>query len=189
MWRALKATHCATLREGVYILPAQAGTAAAFPALEATIRDAGACAALTRLADFVARLGTVQGGAVAVTVAARLEQARTDAQRAIQIQEEIAGYERRGALAQALELDLRSDRFIAFVQREAMQVLASEAADRMEHLSRGRYRMRADGAAPRRRARPLALRFCVLRELRRRLLRCVSSFGRGKSGSRLLPRG
>jgi hypothetical protein len=46
VWRALKATHCATLREGVYILPAQAGTAAAFPALEATIRDAGASAHL-----------------------------------------------------------------------------------------------------------------------------------------------
>ncbi|WP_374586695.1 chromate resistance protein ChrB domain-containing protein [Ideonella dechloratans] len=46
VWRALKATHCATLREGVYILPAQAATAAAFPALEATIRDAGASAHL-----------------------------------------------------------------------------------------------------------------------------------------------
>lgn len=78
-------------------------------------------------------------------VEARLQQARTDAARAVQLHEEVAGYERRGALAQALELDLRSDRFIAFVQREAMQVLASEAADRMEHLSRGRYRMRTDG--------------------------------------------
>ncbi|PXW95214.1 hypothetical protein C7444_11059 [Sphaerotilus hippei] len=46
VWRALKATHCATLREGVYILPLQAGSAAAFPALEATIRAAGAQAHL-----------------------------------------------------------------------------------------------------------------------------------------------
>jgi len=78
-------------------------------------------------------------------VEARLQQARADAERVVQLQQEVAAYERRGALAQALELDLRSDRFIAFVQREAMQVLASEAADRMEHLSRGRYRMRTDG--------------------------------------------
>lgn len=42
VWRALKATHCATLREGVYLLPAQAATATAFPTLDATIREAGA---------------------------------------------------------------------------------------------------------------------------------------------------
>lgn len=42
IWRALKATHCATLREGVYILPAQAGTAPDFKALDVAIRAAGA---------------------------------------------------------------------------------------------------------------------------------------------------
>ncbi len=42
VWRSLKATHCATLREGVYILPAHAQTASAFPALDITIREAGA---------------------------------------------------------------------------------------------------------------------------------------------------
>lgn len=46
VWRALKATHCATLREGVYILPAHAPTAAALEALGATIREAGADAHL-----------------------------------------------------------------------------------------------------------------------------------------------
>ena len=42
VWRALKATHCAALREGVYLLPAAAPTAAALQALDAAIREAGA---------------------------------------------------------------------------------------------------------------------------------------------------
>ena len=42
IWRALKATHCATLREGVYILPATAPSAQDFWAMDAAIREAGA---------------------------------------------------------------------------------------------------------------------------------------------------
>lgn len=41
-WRALKATGCATLREGVYILPADAASAPALWAIEKDIRDGGA---------------------------------------------------------------------------------------------------------------------------------------------------
>lgn len=42
IWRKLKSTHCATLREGVYILPASAGSAKAFWEMDAAIRGAGA---------------------------------------------------------------------------------------------------------------------------------------------------
>ncbi len=42
VWRALKATHCATLREGVYILPASTTSGSVFWSLDATIREAGA---------------------------------------------------------------------------------------------------------------------------------------------------
>lgn len=42
IWRNLKSTHCATLREGVYILPAAAASAQDFWAMDAAIRDAGA---------------------------------------------------------------------------------------------------------------------------------------------------
>lgn len=42
IWRALKSTHCATLREGVYILPANAISAKAFWDMDIAIRDAGA---------------------------------------------------------------------------------------------------------------------------------------------------
>lgn len=75
----------------------------------------------------------------------RLEQARAHAVEAEQLRVEAAAHERTFAVAQGLEQDLRRNNFIAYVQREAMQVLATEAAERMEHLSRGRYRMRADG--------------------------------------------
>jgi hypothetical protein len=42
IWRNLKSTHCATLREGVYILPASAASAKAFWEMDAAIREAGA---------------------------------------------------------------------------------------------------------------------------------------------------
>jgi hypothetical protein len=42
VWRSLKATGAGTLREGVYVLPEHAATAAALRALEHTIRQAGA---------------------------------------------------------------------------------------------------------------------------------------------------
>lgn len=46
IWRTLKATHCATLREGVYILPASAPSSKNFWAMDAAIREAGADAHL-----------------------------------------------------------------------------------------------------------------------------------------------
>lgn len=46
VWRGLKATGAAALREGVYLLPAAAPTAAALWELERTIREAGADAHL-----------------------------------------------------------------------------------------------------------------------------------------------
>jgi hypothetical protein len=42
IWRNLKSTHCASLREGVYILPATAASAKAFWEMDAAIREAGA---------------------------------------------------------------------------------------------------------------------------------------------------
>lgn len=49
VWRALKATGCATLREGVYLLPAAAASAAQLRALAQSIRDGGAEAHLLQL--------------------------------------------------------------------------------------------------------------------------------------------
>lgn len=48
VWRALKASGAGSLRDGVYLLPEQAGTAPALWALEQSIREAGADAHLLR---------------------------------------------------------------------------------------------------------------------------------------------
>lgn len=44
IWRSLKATGCATLRDGVYLLPAHAASADALWAIDKAIREAGASA-------------------------------------------------------------------------------------------------------------------------------------------------
>lgn len=49
IWRALKATGCATLRDGVYILPASASSAADLWAIERAIQDGGAEAHMLEL--------------------------------------------------------------------------------------------------------------------------------------------
>lgn len=76
---------------------------------------------------------------------ARIEAAQQQREQAEQLRATIALQQRSGDLAGVLELELRRDRFVSYVQREAMQLLAAEAATRMEFLSRGRYRLRTDG--------------------------------------------
>jgi hypothetical protein len=49
IWRALRTTGCATLRDGVYILPAQAATAPDLRAIHQAIRDGGADAHVLEL--------------------------------------------------------------------------------------------------------------------------------------------
>lgn len=49
IWRALKATGCATLREGVHILPAMASSATEFWVIERAIREGGADAHMLSL--------------------------------------------------------------------------------------------------------------------------------------------
>jgi hypothetical protein len=49
IWRALKTTGCATLREGVYMLPATASSASELRAIEKAIQDGGADAHMLEL--------------------------------------------------------------------------------------------------------------------------------------------
>ena len=79
--------------------------------------------------------------------AQRVETARADAQRAQTMQTEAEGYDSRAQLSGALAQELQRNRFIAYVQGEAMQLLASDAAERLLTLSSGRYRLVADGDA------------------------------------------
>ena len=75
----------------------------------------------------------------------RLEAARLAARTASQMRADAAGYDGAARLAAALEQELHRNRFIAYVQREAMQLLAQDAAERLLELSSGRYRLAAEG--------------------------------------------
>lgn len=73
--------------------------------------------------------------------AQRLETARVDAERAEQMRADAATYDGSAQLADDLAHELRRDRFIAYVQREAMYLLAADAGERLRTLSSGRYRL------------------------------------------------
>ena len=77
--------------------------------------------------------------------AERVEATRATAARAAEMREEAAAFDDGGRLAGALEQELHRNRFIAYVQREAMQLLAGDAAERLLQLSNGRYRLAAEG--------------------------------------------
>ena len=77
--------------------------------------------------------------------AQRVETARENAERARQMQAQAADYDDSARTSGTLAQELQRNRFIAYVQREAMQLLAADAADRLLTLSSGRYRLAADG--------------------------------------------
>ncbi len=71
----------------------------------------------------------------------RIERARLDVEEGARIRTEIEASEAIGRVAGALERELHADRFIAYVQREALAVLAADASSRLLHLTGGRYRL------------------------------------------------
>jgi exonuclease SbcC len=75
----------------------------------------------------------------------RLESAERERIEAERLRCESAASAQRAQIAGDLEQELHKNRFVAFIQREAMQILAGEAGARIEQLSRGRYRLRAEG--------------------------------------------
>ena len=71
----------------------------------------------------------------------RLDAARANSDRAARMRADAATYDGNAQLAESLALELRRDRFIAYVQREAMHLLAADAGERLLTLSSGRYRL------------------------------------------------
>ncbi len=98
------------------------------------------------LATLLEREGRKREAAASELAAARTlrDQAEREAVEAERMRAEVTAHRGRAALASALEQDLRGNRFIAYVQREAMAVLAEDAAARLEQLTAGRYRLVAD---------------------------------------------
>jgi exonuclease SbcC len=76
---------------------------------------------------------------------------RTEAQqierkiaRAAELLEKKQGLEARGALAQTLAQHLRADQFLAYVQEEALRLLAEDGSRHLRTLSQGRYSLVCD---------------------------------------------
>lgn len=67
-------------------------------------------------------------------LAERLEERR-------RLEEETAAQSREATLFGSLALELQANRLIAFLQAEALQILAAAASERLSNLSDGRYRM------------------------------------------------
>lgn len=74
----------------------------------------------------------------------RLKHARGTVAEAQRMREEVAAFERAAALAAALEQELRGNRFIAYVQQEAMQLLAADASHHIAQFTSGRYELVAE---------------------------------------------
>src|SRR5690606_14139305 len=74
----------------------------------------------------------------------RLEQARAQAADAKRMRDEATEHERAGALADTLAKELVGNRFVAYVQHEAMSLLANDASSRLAEFTSGRYELTAE---------------------------------------------
>ncbi|MCC6236503.1 MAG: SMC family ATPase [Dehalococcoidia bacterium] len=99
--------------------------------------DVAAVRALAR--DVEAEARTIAAGLGGLRE--RIDRARQDVEEGARIRTEIEASEAIGRVAGALERELHADRFIAYVQREALAVLAADASSRLLHLTGGRYRL------------------------------------------------
>src|SRR5690606_38174191 len=70
--------------------------------------------------------------------------AENEMERAARMREEAATEQATADLAGALATELRGDRFIAFLLHESMQLLATDASDRLAQFTSGRYELAAE---------------------------------------------
>src|SRR5207244_1185432 len=106
-------------------------------AVGALVEPAGTLSVLARAVEAACRNAT---GDVAAARARATELAAKVARKKLLAQEAQA-LEDRARLLRALALELRADRMIAFLQSEALQVLAAAGAERLASISDGRYRL------------------------------------------------
>ena len=100
-------------------------------------------AALAELMHAVEEERDANRDLLAVTTA-RIAEASKQTADAERMSGEIGRREAEGALAAALETDLRGPNFLAFVQQEAMQLLAADATHHFADFTSGRYELIAE---------------------------------------------
>ncbi len=107
------------------------------------IQDLVATAAFTTIDDLVSTVAVELREATRRAAAAqhRLNDLRDKLKRARKIRQQLKKQSSRAVLFGALVKELRADRIIAFLQVEALQVLATAGSERLAILSSGRYRL------------------------------------------------
>jgi DNA repair protein SbcC/Rad50 len=74
----------------------------------------------------------------------QVERMEADVKRVAAMRKELAALKKEHDVAADLSQMLRADRFQAYVQQEALAVLAADGSKRLEQLSGGRYRLQVD---------------------------------------------
>ena len=105
--------------------------------------DLGRPASVTEVVDAVSAERT-RAARAAQTAHDRAEQLRTRLANAAAIVEQVAEQRARAEVFHGLAQELKADRLIAFLQVEALQVLAAAGSERLSTLSTGRYRLEFD---------------------------------------------
>jgi exonuclease SbcC len=98
---------------------------------------------LTRRAES-ARQAQTDAAVAAGQLQVEIEHVERDIQRAAMMRKELAGLKKEHDVAADLAQMLRADRFQAYVQQEALGVLAADGSKRLGQLSGGRYRLQVD---------------------------------------------
>jgi len=95
---------------------------------------------LAALAEAVA-VACAEATRVATVAARRAEELAEKLVSKKRLTEEVKELTARAGMFKTLALELRADRLIAFLQAEALQLLAAAGSDRLQSLSDGRYRL------------------------------------------------
>ena len=85
-----------------------------------------------------------QATARAGSLAEQVTQAKRETTEADRMRGEVVSHTASASLHAELGAELQGNRFIGYVQREAMQLLASDASFRLDHFTNGRYELASD---------------------------------------------
>jgi DNA repair protein SbcC/Rad50 len=110
---------------------------AALAAIDGLVKPAESLPALAAAVDGACKRATADAATTARSAKDLAERLRHRKELA----RDVMALQRRAQIFKRLALELRADRLVAFLQAEALEVLAAAASERMASLSEGRYRL------------------------------------------------
>jgi len=131
------------LEEGNRNLEVLAGEQGWQEVISALASGGSVAAILKRRAEEAERVRTEVAVAIG-QLEVQIERLEADVKRVATMRKELAALKKEHDVAADLAQMLRADRFQAYVQQEALAVLAADGSKRLEQLSGGRYRLQVD---------------------------------------------